>query len=112
MVESLRKEEPCSLPEGIRGSRGMMVGTLVSKTETTFVFKVEKIAKVSKGNKAENPACVVGKELTMALWPKSRLAEQHKKTLAGLKAGDRVSVEPFHFGGDTLSVVEELKKVE
>lgn len=33
-------------------------------------------------------------------------------TLKTLKPGDRVEVEPFHVGGDTLSVVELLKKVD
>jgi len=110
VVEELRKEEPCNLPEGIRGFRGMMLGTVVSKADKTFVLKVEKITKVWKENKAENPKCVEGKNLTIDIWPKSRLADKNLKTLAGLKAGDRVLVEPFHFGGDHLSVVEELRK--
>ena len=33
-----------------------------------------------------------------------------RKTLAGLKIGDRVVVEAFHFEGNHLSVVEELRK--
>jgi hypothetical protein len=101
-----------ALPEGIRGFRGMVVGTLVSKGENAFVLKVEKITRVWKQNKAKNPECIVGKEVPIDLWAKSRLAEQHLKTLAELKAGDRVEVEAFHFGGDCLSVVEVLRKAD
>jgi hypothetical protein len=110
VVEELRKEEACHLPEGMRGFRGMVRGTLVSKTETAFVLKVEKILKTWRGNKAEKPAVMVGREVPMELWPKSRLKEQHRKTLAALKPGDKVVCEPFHFGGNVLSVVEELRK--
>jgi len=119
VVEELKKvEEPKegeaegSLPEGIRGFRGMLIGTIVAKGNERFLLKVEKVTRVWKHNKAQNPQCIVGKKVEIGLWPRSRLVEQHRATLKTLKVGDRVVVEAFHFGGDELSVVEELKKAE
>ena len=104
--------KPAALPEGIRGFQGMVRGTVVSKGELGFVLKVARITKVWKGNKAGNPECIVGREVPVRLWPKGRMFERQLKVLAGLKPGDVVSVEPFHRGGDHLTVVEGLKKVE
>lgn len=122
VVEAFRKvvdEEPdkpdeggSTLPEGIRGFRGMMTGTIVKKGADGFQLKVEKITRTWRGNKARNPESVVGKTLPVKLSKEGRLNDRHRETLAGLKPGDKVSVEPFHFGGDHLTVVEELKKID
>jgi len=117
VVEELKKaeepaEEPSTLPEGIRGFRGMLVGSLVEKGEEAFVLKVEKITRTWKENKATNPECIVGERIEVRLSTRFRLYEQHKRTLAELKPGDRVEAEPFHFGGNTLTLVEVLRKVE
>ena len=105
------KKDAPRLPEGIRGFKGMMIGTIVSKTEDSFVLKVEKITRVWKESKAKEPECVVGKEVPITLWKESRLADRHRKTLAEMNKGDRIEVEPFHLEGERLSVVEGLKKV-
>lgn len=119
VVEELRKlaeegpkEEPGALPEGFRGFRGMVAGTLVKKGEAAFLLKVEKITRVWKGSKAKNPESIVGKEVEVRLWKKSRLYEQHLRTLRELEPGDRIVCEPFHFEGDDLTLVEELRKAE
>ena len=104
--------KPAALPEGIRGFQGMMTGTIVKKGTDEFLLKVETIDRTWRGNKAKNPESVVGKTLPVALWKESRLYERHRETLATLKPGDRVSVEPFHRGGNHLSVVEALKKID
>ena len=109
---SAGEAEAAKLPEGIRGFKGMMVGTVVSKTADAFVLKVAKITRTWRESKATSPASVVGKEIPITLWGKSRLVERHQSTLAGLKSGDRVKVEAFHLEGDRLSVVEALKKIE
>jgi len=123
VVEELKKIEPepepdpggpGGVPEALRGFKGMLTGTIVQKGAEEFVLKVEKITRTWKGNKAENPQAAVGKEAVCELWPKGRLYEKQKATLAGLKVGDRVVCEPFHLepGHDHLTVVEELKKTD
>jgi len=106
--------KPDPLPDGIKGFRGMMIGTIVSKGDSELVLKVEKITRTWKQNKAEKPGEAVGKKLLLEISSKKwgRLAGKHRKTLRGLKVGDRVVVEPFHFGGDRLTVVEALHKAE
>lgn len=101
-----------ALPDGIKGFRGILRGTIVTTGKNGFILKVEKVVRVWKQSKAEKPEEVIGEEVEVGLWRESRLAEQHRKTLATLKPGDKVDAEVFHFGGDHLSVVEELKKVE
>jgi len=107
-----RDKREASLPEGLRGFRGMMAGTIVRKGERSFALKVEKVIRVWRGNKAKDPQAAVGKVLEMVIGPDSRLAKRHLQTLKKLKVGDRVVVEPFHFEGDRLTVVEELRKAE
>jgi hypothetical protein len=105
--------EALGVPEGLKGFRGMLVGVMGKKSDREFIIEVEKITRTWKENKAENPQAAVGKKAVCELWPKGRLYQQHRRTLAGLKPGDRVLVEPFHLepGDDHLTVVEELKKV-
>ena len=129
VVEELRKleaekpeKEPGSeapegdagVPEALRGFKGMLTGTVVQKGAEEFVLKVEKIDRIWKANKAENPGAAVGKQAACELWPKGRLYEEHKRVLAGLKAGDRVRCEPFHLeaGDDHLTIVEALRKLD
>jgi translation initiation factor IF-1 len=105
--------EALGVPEGLKGFRGMLIGVMGKKSDREFIIEVEKITRTWKQNKAENPQAAVGKKAVCELWPKGRLYQQHRQTLAGLKPGDRVLVEPFHLepGDDHLTVVEELKKV-
>ena len=100
-----------ALPEGLRGFRGMLVGKITRKSAEDFVLKVERIKKIWKQNKAKDPETAVGKEVHVVLWAKSRQAKAHRETLAGLQVGDRIEVEPFHFEGESLAVVEWLEKV-
>ena len=106
--------KPPGVPEALKGFKGMLVGTIAAKGAEEFVIKVEKITRTWKANRAENPQAAVGQQAVCELWPKGRLYEKHKATLAGLKVGDRVLCEPFHLEPehDHLTVVEELKKVE
>ncbi|HUU60261.1 MAG TPA: hypothetical protein VMZ50_12010, partial [Phycisphaerae bacterium] len=107
-----RKKQEASLPEGLRGFRGMMVGTITQKGEQSFVLKVEKVTRIWRENKAKDPEAAVGKVLEMVIGPDSRLAKRHLQTLQKLKVGDRVVVEAFHFEGNRLTLVEELRKAE
>ncbi len=110
--EGERGEGRSVLPAGMRGFRGMLRGTLRSKGERSFVLKVEKVVKTWEHSKASNPAAAVGRELTLAITPDSRLAGRHVETFKKLKPGDRVVVEAFHTEGTRLKVIEELRKAD
>jgi len=106
------------LPQGIRGFRGILEGTIVRKGERGFVLKVTKTGKTWAKNKAKNPREAIGKEIEILIRADRPLTDrghkrfkEHLEVLGGLKAGDRVSVEAFHFGGNHLVVVEALKKI-
>lgn len=98
-----------TLPDGMAGFRGILRGTIVSKADNSFVLKVEKIGTTWKENKATNPAAAVGKELTITVSPER---ERMVKALAERKAGDRVDAGAMNTEGNTLTLVEVLKKVE
>ena len=59
-------------------------------------------------------SCWFRQLLNSELWKEGRLFEKQRATLAELKAGDRVLVEPFHLERehDHLTVVEELRKAD
>jgi len=100
------------LPEGIRGFKGILVGTLVSKGDFSFVLKVHSVKREWRASRAENPESVVGKRVRIALNRRGRLAERHFRTLRHLRAGNRVEVEVFHLEGNVFTVVEMLRRVE
>jgi len=98
-------------PAGMRGFRGMLVGTVAKKLDRGFVLKVEKVAREWKASKAPRSADAVGKMLAMVAGD-GRMAERHLKIARELKVGDRVSAEGFHYEGNRLTLVEELRKVD
>ncbi|MFO7900580.1 MAG: FecR domain-containing protein, partial [Planctomycetota bacterium] len=98
------------LPDELVGFRGMLVGKLTSKADASFVVKVEEITRVWKQNEAENPKAAVGKEVAVVINRESKRAEKFLATLKTLTVGDRIEVEPFHLGGDVLTVTEVLRK--
>lgn len=107
-------QESLGVPEGLKGFRGMLIGVIAKKGDREFIIEVVKITRTWKQSEAENPKAAVDKKVVCELWPEGRMYERHRRTLAGLKRGDRVLVEPFHLepDHDHLTVVEELKKLE
>jgi len=107
-------KEQLGVPDALKGFRGMLVGVIAKKGKQEFIIEVEKITRTWKANKAENPQDAVGKKAVCELWPKGRLYQKQLQTLAELKAGDRVVVEPFHLEPehDHLTVVEALHKAD
>ena len=106
------------LPQGIRGFRGILEGTIVKKGQRGFVLKVTKTGKTWAQNKAKNPRDAIGKEIEILIQAErgvtdrwKQLVKEHLQVLGALKAGDRVTVEAFHFGGGHLVVMEELRKI-
>lgn len=105
-----RREE--GLPEGMIGFRGVLVGRILRKLDRGFVLKVEKVTEVWESNRADRPEAAVGKDLTITIREDEELSDRFLRTLRTLKTGERVLVEAFHFEGNRLTVVEQLRKVE
>ena len=90
----------------------MMSGRLVKKDAKTLVFRVEKIMRKWKGNRAANPKAAVGQTLTLNLGNVSahhgaRIMQNYR----GMKEGDAIELEAFDLGGETLAVKEWLRKI-
>ncbi len=107
-----RSEKPRKgIPAGLNGFQGMMRGKLVKKGDGLLVFRVDKIMRLWKGNKAENPQGAVGQTITLNL---TRIGAHHRERLMrnyrGLKEGDLIELEAFDRGDPVLSVNESLKK--
>ncbi len=97
-------------PAGMNGFRGMMIGKVVSKDveKGVLVFKMEKVTRVWKQNKAPKPELSVGKPLTV-----EGISGKFLDVLLVLEPGDGVEVEAFHVRGPHLSFPGEwLKKIE
>ena len=100
------------LPAGMIGFRGVLVGRIMRKLDRGFVLKVEKVDRVWESNRADRPEAAVGKELIINIREDEELSSSFLDTLRTLETGQRVLVEAFHFGGNRLVVVEQLKKME
>lgn len=100
------------LPEGMIGFRGVLVGRILRKLDRGFVLKVERVDKVWESNKADRPEAAVGRELIINIREGEGLSGRFLDTLRALETGQRVLVEAFHFEGNRLTVVEQLKKIE
>jgi hypothetical protein len=109
--EGAREGVPAALPPGVAGFRGVLVGTVAGLSDLNFTLRVSRVEKVYEQNKADNPQNLVGKTVPIAVGRGTRLAEQQVQTLKELKVGDRIQVEAFHLVGDSLTVMEELRKV-
>ena len=77
-----------------------------------------KTGKTWSHNKAKNPREAIGKEIEILIQAErgvterwKNLVKEHLEVLGRLKAGDRVSVEAFHFDGGHLVVMEEFRKI-
>ena len=101
-----------AIPAALKGFQGMMSGKLTKKGETMIAFKIGKIMKKWKGNKAEKPEAAVGETIALTLKDISaHHRERLMKNYRGLKVGDDIELEAFDLGGKNLAVKEWLKKV-
>lgn len=100
-----------ALPEGMVGFRGVLIGTIQRKLDRGFVLKVEKVSEVWEDNRADNPEAAVGRNLMIAIRDDDA-GQQFLRTLRGLEVGEQVLAEAFHFGGNQLTVVEQLRALE
>ncbi len=107
------KEKPkSSLPEGVHGFSGMVRGLVVAKGDkNTFKFKVGKVLKVWKGNKAKRAKALVGQTVKIGpRWEKRdghwRENELHVLFIRKLKPGHEVNLEIVNQEGDHFSILE------
>jgi hypothetical protein len=100
------------LPKGMKGFSGMLRGKVISKEKKGIVIKVEKILKLWKGNKAENPESAIGKKLlVMPRWVKGddgkwHPYELHILFLKRIKVGETIDIEVINEEGDVLHILE------
>jgi len=106
------REVDQSLPDGMIGFRGVLIGRILRKLDRGFVLKVERVTKVWENNRADKPEAAVGKELIITVPADEEIGRPFLRTLRTLKIGERVLVEAFHFDGNRLTVVEQLRKYD
>ncbi len=107
------KKEESGLPESVRGFSGMVRGVVVAKGEKdTFTFKVGRVLKVWKGNKAKKPAALVGRTIKVGPgWRKSKRGKWHRVEIhvlfiRKLKAGQELSLEVRNVERDYFAILE------
>ena len=97
-------------PAGLQGFRGILIGELVSKDveKGTLVFKMGKVKRVWKANKAPAPEKSKGQPISV-----EGISGKFLDTLLVLDVGTRIEVEAFHVRGKSLKFPGEwLKKAE
>ncbi len=100
-----------SLPDGMAGFRGVLIGSLKRKLDRGFLLKVDKLGEVWENNKADNPRAAVGKEVMITTRPEG-MGERFMQTLRKLEIGQKVLVEVFHSGGNQLTAIEQFKAID
>jgi hypothetical protein len=104
------KAPESTLPDGIRGFRGMVAGRLVEKDveQGKLVLNVEKIERVWKNNTAKDPQSLVGKTVTI-----DGVRGRFLDNLLAMKPDDRLEIEVYHIRGEHLSFLGEvLRKLD
>lgn len=104
-----RPKRDDALP-GLNGFRGILIGKLVRKDveKGTLAFKMEKVKRIWKANKAPAPEKSKGKLIRV-----EGISGKFLDTLLVLEIGDRIEVEAFHVRGTALKFPGEwLKKAE
>lgn len=103
-------QTPVDSPPGLEGFRGILVGELVSKDleKGALVFRMEKVQRVWKANRASNPEESKGKLITV-----DGISGRFLDVLRSLEAGTRIEVEAFQVQGKVLKFPGEwLRKAQ
>lgn len=106
----VEEDGKAAIPAGMRGFRGILRGTLVSRDveKGELVFTAERATRVWKQNRATNTASCRGKNFLV-----KGIAGKWLDVLLTLNEGDTIEVEAFHNGEAHLDFISEwLKKVE
>jgi hypothetical protein len=111
--EGERDREPRpALPDSLAGFQGVLTGEIVRKMDRGFMLRAHRVNQVWKNNKAENPDAAIGKVLLVVIRAEQEGGERFMRTLRELRVGQKVQVEAFHFEGEHLTVVEQLRIVD
>ena len=95
-----RAEAAESLPEGLRGFSGQVRGVVAAKGEkSTFTFKVGRVLRVWKNNKAKTPEALVGRTVPVGpRWIRGASGKWHPVErqvafIRKLEAGQEITLE-------------------
>lgn len=108
--EESREADASGFPAGMRGFRGILRGTVVSRDveKGELVFRAQRATRVWKQNKATDVESCAGRTFTT-----EGISGKWLDVLLTLEPGDAIEVEAFHNRGERLDFVGEwLKKVE
>jgi len=106
-------DKETALPKSLHGFSGMVRGVVVKKGDrNAFFFKVCRLVKTWKGNKAKNPRAIVG--LTVKVgprWKKGKRGkwhplEMHVAFIRMLKKGQELTLEIAHAERDVFHILE------
>jgi len=105
------------LPEGVKGFSGQVRGVVTARGgKNTFTFKVARVLKVWKNNKAENPEALVGLSvLVRPRWVKRdngrwHPVEIHAAFIRKLKVNQELTLEIRNDEGNAFSILELSKE--
>jgi hypothetical protein len=104
------------LPEAVRGFVGMVKGTVAAKNERGFDLKVTAVLKTWEGNKAPNPAALVGMTIKVtAMWSKGegdkwRQNEVQLAFIRKLEVGQELTVEIKNIEREVFAILELTKE--
>lgn len=103
-TERLDEAKMPRLPDPGASFAGMIRGEVVSKHNRQVVVAVEKVTKVWRTNKADNPESLVGKKVLV----NGRTVEGHPvaRFIASLKVGETVEIDVAHREGEALTILE------
>ena len=100
-------EGGAGLPDGFKGFRGLLKGTISSKTENSFVLKVASVENTFPKNTAKKPEEIVGKEITILV--------KQERLLGALKereVGQTVIAGAAEEGKDGILAIEQIRRAE
>jgi hypothetical protein len=101
------KPAKADIPDAAEGFAGMLKGKVVSSAKGKIVLSVEAVPEVWKHSKASDPKSLIGKAVRLeGARKEGEEAGRVSRYLAGLKAGDEVTLDVAHLKGETLTVVE------
>jgi len=111
LLEAAGAEE--ASPAGLVGFSGQTRGIVVEKgEESTFSFKVLRVLRVWKNNKAETPQALVGRTVPVGpRWVKGKDSTGHRAELQvalikTLKAGEEITLELKHAERSHFAILE------
>ena len=101
------KDKEMRLSSGVQRFNGMLVGRLVSKDieKGTFVAKIDRVSRVWRNSKANNPKSLVGKEITIG-----GVTGKWLDVLLLVKKGETLEFECRHDGGNKMTFPGEMMR--